>query len=186
MKPKNGTLPGHKILSLAKVQRFVLFNESCKSKFLSRSDSFHVRGLSFLYTPLKSMDEMLLKEWQLIQIYWWFYKKLNSWKQFSAMHEECALLPSLLVLLFCHKLHSILHKKSSWGWEQKKLLHATFSFGDSTVKWNKQKTSMYCHKPQGTHTIGLCIRLLFYSKCTGFTVCFTYGDISLTMHINQW
>ena len=75
LKPKNGTLPGHKILSLAKVQRFVLFNESCKSKFLSRSDSFHVRGLSFLYTPLKSMDEMLLKKWQLIQLYWWFYKK---------------------------------------------------------------------------------------------------------------
>ena len=40
--------------------------------------------------------------------------------------------------------------------------------------------------PQGTHTIGLCSRLLFYSKCTGFTVCFTYSDISLTMYINQW
>ena len=39
---------------------------------------------------------------------------------------------------------------------------------------------------QGAHTIGLCSRLLFYSKCTGFTVCFTYSDISLTMYINQW
>ena len=39
---------------------------------------------------------------------------------------------------------------------------------------------------QGTHTICLCSRLLFYSKCTGFTVCFTYSDISLTMYINQW
>ena len=55
-------LQGHKILSLAKVPRFVLFNESCQSEFLSRSDSFHTRGLSFLYTSLKSTDEMLLKE----------------------------------------------------------------------------------------------------------------------------
>ena len=39
--------------------------------------------------------------------------------------------------------------------------------------------------PQGAHTIGLCSRLLFYSKCTGFTVCFTYSDISITMYINQ-
>ena len=39
---------------------------------------------------------------------------------------------------------------------------------------NKQET------PQGTHTICLCSRLLFYSKCTGFTVCFTYREISLT------
>ena len=40
---------------------------------------------------------------------------------------------------------------------------------------------------QGTHTICLCSRLLFsfYSKCTGFTVCFTYSDVSLTMYINQ-
>ena len=41
-------------------------------------------------------------------------------------------------------------------------------------------------EPQGTHTICLCCRLLFYSKCTGFTVSFTYSDISLTMYINQW
>ena len=40
--------------------------------------------------------------------------------------------------------------------------------------------------PQVAHTICLCNRLLFYSKCTGFTVCFTYSDISLTMYINQW
>ena len=31
----------------------------------------------------------------------------------------------------------------------------------------------------------MCSRLLFYSKCTGFTVCFTYSDISLTMYVNQ-
>ena len=37
----------------------------------------------------------------------------------------------------------------------------------------------------GLHTICLCRRLLFYSKYTGFTVCFTYSDISLTMYINQ-
>ena len=40
--------------------------------------------------------------------------------------------------------------------------------------------------PQGAHTMCLCSRLLLYSKCTGFTVCFTYSDISLTMYINQW
>ena len=31
----------------------------------------------------------------------------------------------------------------------------------------------------------VCNRLLFYSKCAGFTVCFTYSDISLSMCINQ-
>ena len=35
----------------------------------------------------------------------------------------------------------------------------------------------------GPHNL---FRLLFYSKCTGFTVCFTYSDVSLTMYINQW
>ena len=43
----------------------------------------------------------------------------------------------------------------------------------------------YALKPQGPHTMCLCSRLLLYSKCTGFTVCFTYSDISLTMYINQ-
>ena len=28
--------------------------------------------------------------------------------------------------------------------------------------------------PQGARTICLCSRLLFYSKCSGFTVCLTY------------
>ena len=36
---------------------------------------------------------------------------------------------------------------------------------------------------QGAHTICLCSRFLFWSKCTGFTVCLTYTDIS---YINQW
>ena len=40
-------------------------------------------------------------------------------------------------------------------------------------------------EPQGAHTMCLCSRLLLYSKCTGFTVCFTYSDVSLTMYINQ-
>ena len=30
----------------------------------------------------------------------------------------------------------------------------------------------------------VCDRLLFYGKCTGFTVCFTYNDISFSMYIN--
>ena len=41
----------------SKFQRFLLFNESCKSEYLSGSDSLYVSGLSFLvYSPLKSMD----------------------------------------------------------------------------------------------------------------------------------
>ena len=39
---------------------------------------------------------------------------------------------------------------------------------------------------RGTHTICLGSRLLFYSKCTRFTVCLTYTHISLTVYINQW
>ena len=35
------------------------------------------------------------------------------------------------------------------------------------------------------HTICVCSRLLFYSKCAGFTICFTYNDISPSMYINQ-
>ena len=31
----------------------------------------------------------------------------------------------------------------------------------------------------------MCSRLLCYSKCSGFTICFTYGDISVSMLINQ-
>ena len=31
----------------------------------------------------------------------------------------------------------------------------------------------------------VCNRLLFYSNCTGFTICFTYNDISLSMYRNQ-
>ena len=30
-----------------------------------------------------------------------------------------------------------------------------------------------------THTICLCSQLLFYSKCTGFTICFTFSNISV-------
>ena len=37
-------------------------------------------------------------------------------------------------------------------------------------------------------TQSVCVAdcLIFYSKCTGFTVCFTYSDISLTVYTNQW
>ena len=34
-------------------------------------------------------------------------------------------------------------------------------------------------------TTARTICLLFYSKCSGFTVCLTYSDMSLTMYINQ-
>ena len=40
--------------------------------------------------------------------------------------------------------------------------------------------------PLGAHTICVCNRLLFYSKCTGFTVCLTHSDMSLSMRINQY
>ena len=39
--------------------------------------------------------------------------------------------------------------------------------------------------PQGAHTMCVCNRLLFYSKCTGFIICFTYDHTSLSMYINQ-
>ena len=53
--------------------------------------------------------------------------------------------------------------------------------------------------PQGTHSMCVCVcvcgcvcvcecvckRLLFCSKCTGFTVRLTFNDISLSMYINQ-
>ena len=59
-----------------------------------------------------------------------------------------------------------------------------------TLRWGKPKLHSIDNRPlvgsQGAHTICLCSWLLFYSKCTGFTVCFTYSDISLTMCINQW
>ena len=38
---------------------------------------------------------------------------------------------------------------------------------------------------QGAHTMCVRSRLLFYSKCTGFTVCFTYNDIWLSMYIKS-
>ena len=38
-------------------------------------------------------------------------------------------------------------------------------------------------KTQDAHTMCVSNRLLFYSKCTGFTVCFTYNDISVSMYI---
>ena len=38
---------------------------------------------------------------------------------------------------------------------------------------------------RGTHTICLGSRLLFYSKCTRFTVCLTYSHISLTVYIKK-
>ena len=32
----------------------------------------------------------------------------------------------------------------------------------------------------------LCVQpMLFYSKCSGFTVCLAHSDISLSMYINQ-
>ena len=38
---------------------------------------------------------------------------------------------------------------------------------------------------QAVHTICVSSQLLFYSKCSRFTVCFTYSDTSLSMCINQ-
>ena len=133
-------------MSLAKVQRFVLFNES---EFLSRSDSFHVRGLSFLYTPLKSMDEMLLKEWQLIQINYTddFTKNKQLKTVFCNTWEMCFIIIIIIIIITILSWNYIVFCiKRALGVENKMELHAPFSFGDCTVKWNKQKTSMCCHK----------------------------------------
>ena len=32
------------------------------------------------------------------------------------------------------------------------------------------------HTPKGAHTTPVCNRLLFYSKCIGFTICLIYSD----------
>ena len=50
---------------------------------------------------------------------------------------------------------------------------------------SEEKEKLLAVYAQGAHTICVCFRLLFYSTCTGFTVCFTYSDISLSMCINQ-
>ena len=50
----------------------------------------------------------------------------------------------------------------------------------------KLSFNLFADDTTGAHTICLCSRLLFCSKCTGFTVCLTYNDTSLTMYINQW
>ena len=38
---------------------------------------------------------------------------------------------------------------------------------------------------QGAHTMCVCNQSLFCSKWTGFPVCITYNDISLSMYINR-
>ena len=78
----------------------------------------------------------------------------------------------------------------------KRLIHLVWS-GERNLKSNKRKKYRMCYISsflfipygssilplskirQGAHTICFCSRLLFYSKCTGFTVCFSYSDISL-------
>ena len=42
----------------------------------------------------------------------------------------------------------------------------------------------FCIKPDLSLHLHIkeCSRLLFYSKCSGFTVCFTYSDVSLSMY----
>ena len=39
------------------------------------------------------------------------------------------------------------------------------------------------HTPKGAHTTCVCNRLLFYSKCIGFTICLIYSD--KLMYITQ-
>ena len=79
-------------------------------------------------------------------------QKINSWKHFSAMHEECALLCVIIIIIIIVIIiilswnYIVFCIKRALGVENKMALHATFSFGDCTVKWNKQKTSMCCHK----------------------------------------
>ena len=54
-----------------------------------------------------------------------------------------------------------------------------------------RRPNKYCHGKvvsRGTgspHNLPVCNRLLFYSKCTVFTVCFIYSDISPSMYWNH-
>ena len=64
--------------------------------------------------------------------------------------------------------------------------HALDNGEGRNVIWVRTKIMYFMlFTTQGAHTMCVCIRLLFYSKCTGRTVCFTYSDISLSMYINQ-
>ena len=71
----------------------------------------------------------------------------------------------------------------TWG-EPARLMTDAMNHGRPERAW------FWCDKglmsPQGARTICLGSRLLFYSKCTRFTVFLTYSHISLTVYINQW
>ena len=61
--------------------------------------------------------------------------------------------------------------------------HALDNGEGRNVTWVRTKILCFMlFTTQGTHTMCVSIRLLFYSKCTGFTVCFTYNDISPSMY----
>ena len=65
--------------------------------------------------------------------------------------------------------------------------HALDNGEEKNVIWVRKILYFKLFTTQGApHNVCVCIRLLFYSKCTGFTVCFTYNDISLSMYINQY
>ena len=67
-------------------------------------------------------------------------------------------------------------------------LSATASERVLRIKKIKIKRPIKCvaiMTTESPHDLSVCNRLLFYGKCTGFTVCVTYSDISLSMSINQ-
>ena len=59
----------------------------------------------------------------------------------------------------------------------------------SSWRWRQESVSSLRKATKCTgHPHNLCekpIDVLFYSKCTGFTVCLTHKEISLRMYINQ-
>ena len=62
---------------------------------------------------------------------------------------------------------------------------ATKEIASFCIDHRSRQMALFRAKAQGARTICLGSRLLFYSKCTRFTVCLTYSHISLTVYINQ-
>ena len=48
----------------------------------------------------------------------------------------------------------------------------------------KQFHSIYSQGPGG-HTTCVCDWCYFIAKCSGFTICLTHSDISLSMYVSQ-
>ena len=132
---QNGTLQGHIIilLFLAKVQRFVLFHESCKSTFFSRSIWFFSRQRSEV--PI-----------HFFEIYGWnAIKGVTTYSNILMILQKIKQLKTVfcnawgmcfIIIIILPWNYIVFCIKRALGVEKKMELHvhATFSFGHRTVK----------------------------------------------------